>query len=77
MDRLGELCLWYPGDPRALRWEWADGLSSYLTVVHRHLQAEEFYRRNGTWPSEDAPHGPGPHPIRSPELRRIVAGADA
>ena len=65
LDHLGELCLWYPMDSRSLRWEWEDGFASYVTVVHRHLQAEEFFRRYRRWPAEDAPHGPGPHPVRT------------
>lgn len=65
----GDLCLWYPNDPRSLRWEWDDGLIAYITIVHRHLQAEEFWRRTGTWPAEDAPHGYGPHPIRTEAVR--------
>lgn len=63
-----ELCLWDPGDPRGLRWSWSDGLEAYVTVVHRHLQAEEFWRRHRCWPAEDAPHGDGPRPIRSAEI---------
>lgn len=54
---LGDLCLWYPQDPRYLRWEWEDGFISYLGIVSRHLQAEEWYRRYGYWPFKDAPHG--------------------
>lgn len=71
---FGELCLWYPRDPRPLRWEWANGLVEYVTIVHRHLQAEESCRREGFWPSEDTPHGdgPDPHPIRTPEMRRAA-----
>lgn len=69
---VGDLCLWYPRDPRTLRWEWSDGLVSYVTIVHRHLQAEEFFRRNGTWPSEDAPHGAGYHPIRTLAMRQAA-----
>lgn len=71
---LGDLCLWYPDDPRSLRWEWDDGLVAYITIVHRHLMAEEYARRNhGAWPAEDAPHGPGPHPIRTIELHNAVS----
>lgn len=71
---MGELCLWYPRDPRTLRWAWADGLVRYVTIVHRHLQAEEFWRRHEYWPSEDAPHGGGPlpHPIRTAAMRRAA-----
>lgn len=77
LDHLGDLCLWYPGDPKALKWSWANGFIDYITIVHRHLMAEEYWRRHGRWPAEAAPHGAGPHPIRSPELNEIVAGAAA
>lgn len=74
---LGHLCLWYPSDPRELRWTWSDGFINYLTIVHRHLMAEEYWRRHGQWPAEDAPHGDGDHPIRDPKLRQIVTRAAA
>lgn len=69
----GDLCLWYPKDPRALRWEWGDGLEQYVTRVHRHLIFEEYYRREGQWPVEDAPHAEpvnGAHPIRGAFMRK-------
>jgi hypothetical protein len=68
----GQLCLWYPKDPRWLRWEWDDGLEQYVTRVYRHLFYEEYYRREGHWPVEDAPHDDpvtGAHPICSPFMR--------
>ena len=71
----GELCLWYPSDPRSLRWEWDDGFEQYVTRVHRHLFFEEFHRREGHWPVEDAPHADpqsGAHPIRSAFMRKEV-----
>ncbi|WP_460870791.1 hypothetical protein [Nocardioides pakistanensis] len=71
----GELCLWYPRDPRSLRWEWDDGLEQYVTRVHRHLFFEEFHRREGHWPVEDAPHSDpesGAHLIRSAFMRKEV-----
>ncbi|WP_392466829.1 hypothetical protein ACF3NS_14090 [Arsenicicoccus cauae] len=71
----GPLCLWYPQDPRSLRWEWDDGLEQYVTRVYRHVFYEEYYRREGHWPVEDAPHGDpltGAHPIRSSFMRREV-----
>ena len=77
---LSDLCLWYPQDPRRLRWEWEDGFIAYLGIVSRHLQAEEWYRRYGYWPFEDAPHGHNSegsyHPILSEQIyiraRRVV-----
>jgi hypothetical protein len=61
-----ELCLWDEADEPSLRWVWADGLVSLVTIIHRHLIAEEYARRHGgAWPAEDAPHGSGQHPIRS------------
>jgi hypothetical protein len=72
VDALGELCLWFPDDPRSLRWTWEDGLAAYVTIVHRHLQAEEYFRRTGIWPGEAAPHGLGDLLIRSPAMHRIA-----
>lgn len=69
---LAPLCLWFPDDPRSLRWEWEDGLVAYIRTVHRHLQAEECWRRHGFWPAEDAPHGPGQHPIRTLALQWVA-----
>lgn len=69
------LCLWYESDPAALRWTWTDGFEPYLAIVSRHLQAEEYYRREGSWPWEDAPHGrsSSPHPILSALMRARAA----
>jgi hypothetical protein len=66
---IGDLCLWYPQDDPALVWQWGDGLLDLLTIAHRHLQYEEFWRRTGKWPVEDAPHGPGHHQLRSAGMR--------
>jgi len=71
-DPPGQLCLWDPEDPPALRWHWSDGLAAFITMAHRHLQAEEYWRRTGTWPAEAAPHGGGPHPVRTPALREAT-----
>jgi hypothetical protein len=70
---FGALCLWEPQDPPHLRWCWEQGLDSYFRIVQRHLWFEEYARRHGGWPVEDAPHGRPPvgshHPIVSPHLR--------
>jgi len=74
MYLVGGLCLWYPDDPEALRWIWEKGIDDYLRILRRHLWYEEFWRRTGFWPVEDAPHGRRPdgerHPILSEHLRR-------
>ena len=70
---VGGLCLWYPGDPPAWRWTWDQGFDTYLQLVQRHTWAEEYYRRHGEWPVEDAPHGErpdgNPHPFDPALLR--------
>jgi hypothetical protein len=71
----GSLCLYYPHDPRPLRWVWEDGLEAYVIRMQRHLFYEEYYRREHEWPVEDTPHGhpaKGAHPIRSDLLREVV-----
>lgn len=65
----GELCLWFEGDPRELRWEWEDGFDAYVAIVHRHLVYEEFFRREGRWPVEAAEHGRGDRPIANLETK--------
>lgn len=71
-DFLRQLCLWDPWDPPELRWLPDDGVAVFVRIVHRHLHAEEHWRRTGLWPVEDAPHGPGPHPIRSSLMREAI-----
>jgi hypothetical protein len=70
---LGGLCLWYPKDPPHLRWQWIDGFDAYVRIVQRHLWYEEYFRRNGAWPMEEAPHGEPPdgkvHLILTRELK--------
>lgn len=69
---MGDLCLWYPGDDPALVWQWNDGLLDLITIAHRHLQYEEFWRRHGQWPVEDAPHGSAHHQLRSTVMREAA-----
>lgn len=68
-----DLCLFYEQDPEGIRWSWNDGLVCYVGIVHRHLVFEEWVRRGHPWPCEDAPHGHGDHPIRTPRLQ-VAAG---
>ena len=70
---VGSLCLEYPNDPDHLRWNWSYGVDAYLRIVQRHLWSEEYWRRHGSWPVEDVPHGERPdgrpHPILAPALQ--------
>lgn len=68
-----DLCLFYDEDPEGIRWSWEDGLACYIGIVHRHLIFEEWVRRGHPWPCEDAPHGRGDHPVRSPKMQ-VAAG---
>ena len=51
-----------------------DGSVGCSSALQRHLWCEEYRRRHGSWPVEDAPlgHRPDgrPHPVRIPSLRR-------
>ena len=54
----GPLCLFFPDDPAPITWSPETGsFEDILGIISRHLQAEEFFRREGRWPWEDAPHG--------------------
>ena len=68
IGHYGQLCLWYPYDPARLVWNWSRGLVGFVAIAQRHLWFEEYYRRTGFWPVEDAPHGHRadnrPHPVR-------------
>ncbi len=72
------LCLWYPHDPNELCWSWKDGLKEYVRILARHLIYEEYCRRTGEWPLEDAPHGYPSEgiywPIRTPEMLKAIKG---
>jgi hypothetical protein len=54
----GELCCWYPKDPAAQRWVWADGLVSLIDQVRVHLLKEAWWRETGEWLGDAAPHAP-------------------
>jgi hypothetical protein len=72
IDALESLCLWHPGDPAPLRWDWRNGFCAYLMIVFRHLCAEEYFRRTLTWPFEDVPHGVARPPVESPALQTLI-----
>ncbi|WP_237768143.1 hypothetical protein [Serinicoccus sp. CNJ-927] len=61
----GRLCLEMPDDPADRRWHREYGLESLVITGARHMWYEEYRRRTGEWPVEDAPHGyPAPRPTK-------------
>ena len=43
----GELCMWYPWDPRECRWLFSDGLLHLLVLIQAHLFREAWWRETG------------------------------
>ncbi|MEU9048633.1 MULTISPECIES: hypothetical protein [unclassified Kitasatospora] len=52
----GSLCIWYPYDPAEQRWVLRDGPTVLLGLIIAHLLKEEWWRRTGEWPGQEAPH---------------------
>jgi hypothetical protein len=50
------LCLWYPGDDQARRWEPEDGLLVLIGMIAEHLFKEAWWREHCEWLSEEYPH---------------------
>lgn len=60
-ENNGELCMWYPYDPKEQRWVFADGLLHLLVLVELHLFREGWWREtggddNGEWLGPEEPH---------------------
>jgi hypothetical protein len=49
--------MWFPYDPPEQRWTRSDGPAVLLGQIVAHLLREEWWRRTGEWPGEEAPHG--------------------
>lgn len=56
----GTLCIWFPRDPVANRWVFADGLLDLLDAVVAHLFREAWWRETGEWLGDEVPHLPAP-----------------
>jgi hypothetical protein len=53
----GHLCMWHPSDGPELMWQPEEGLVGVIQYARVHLFREEYWRRYGTWPGPEAPHG--------------------
>jgi hypothetical protein len=63
----GSLCMWHPCDPPEQRWTRRDGPVALLGHIVAHLLREEWWRRTGEWPGEEAGHLPAHSP--TPDAR--------
>lgn len=52
----GELCIWYPKDPKECRWISSDGLLHLLVLIQAHLFREAWWRETGEWLGPEVPH---------------------
>lgn len=52
------LCVWYPSDPPDRRWVPSDGLLVLFAMISEHLFKEGWWRANGKWLGDEAPHSP-------------------
>jgi hypothetical protein len=52
----GSLCMWHPRYQPEKRWTRRDGAAALLGHVVAHLLREEWWRRTGEWPGEEAAH---------------------
>ena len=50
------LCMWLPSDPAERRWQRSDGLLKLIDTAVLHLFRELYWRENGEWLGEEAPH---------------------
>lgn len=52
----GELCMWYPYDPKEQRWVFEDGLLALIVYIEAHLFREEWWRETGEWLGPEIAH---------------------
>ena len=52
----GELCMWYPYDPKVNRWVQHDGLLHLLIIIQKHLFREAWWRETGEWLGKEVAH---------------------
>lgn len=52
------LCMWYPEDPRDLRWVPSHGSADLIARIAAHLIREAWWRQTGEWIGLEIPHGP-------------------
>ena len=50
------LCIWYPWDPKEMRWEFNDGLLHLLVLIQAHLFREAWWRDTNEWLGPEVDH---------------------
>ena len=53
----GGLCMWFPDDPRSMRWHFSHGLLDLLDSVRAHLFREAWWREHAEWLGPEVSHG--------------------
>ena len=64
----GSLCMWFPADPPAMRWQFDNGLLRLLEITVNHLFREAWWRETAEWLGPEAPHGHANHELAPPAL---------
>jgi hypothetical protein len=54
--RISDLCLYFSGDPDALRWTLKHHLTGLLDLTRLHLLKEAWWRVTNDWPSPEVHH---------------------
>lgn len=60
----GGLCMWFPGDPPAMRWRFSHGLLDLLDAIRAHLFREAWWREHNEWLGPEVGHLPAPSDIK-------------
>ena len=50
------LCIWYPWDPKEMRWEFNDGFLHLLVLIQAHLFREAWWRDTNEWLGPEVAH---------------------
>ena len=60
----GELCIWFPGDPPAMKRRFSHGLLDLLDAIRAHLFREAWWREHHEWLGPEVGHLPAASDIK-------------